>query len=181
MLSCKLFRKSTAGNTVLHSSSFHPRPLVNSIPYSQYLQIKRNCSNEADFKQEAKGLKRRLSERGYSHKCLKKAFSRVDSKNRHNLLFSKKDKSTNNEDTRNITTYSNDQLKVKQIFGKYWHLLTSDPSVGPFVPPAPLVTYRYASSVGDLLVKANSRAPPEVTHVHFLAHSLVDPVPIVNT
>lgn len=45
MLSCKLFRKSTAGNTILHSFSFHPRPLVESIPYGQYLCIKRNCSD----------------------------------------------------------------------------------------------------------------------------------------
>lgn len=92
VLLCKLFRKSTAGNTILYSTSFHPRPFVYSIPYSQYLRIKRNCSKEADFKHEAKNLKQRLLDKGYtgSHKCLKKAFKRVVNKNRHDLLFPSK-------------------------------------------------------------------------------------------
>lgn len=155
VLSCKLFRKPTAGNTILHSESFHPRPLVNLIPYSQYFQIKHNCSNDTDFQHEVRGLKQCLREKGYSHKCLKKALNRAANKNRHNLLFSHKKEVTNpNEYTRIITTYANKHLKVKQIFNKLWHILPSDPTIGPFVPSAPLVTYRRVSSVGDILVKS---------------------------
>lgn len=40
---------------------------------------------------------------------------------------------------------------------KYWHLLTSDPTVGRFVPPFPMITYRQATSVGDLLVQSEFR------------------------
>lgn len=64
VLSCTLFRKPTSGNTILHSSSFHPRPLINSVPYSEYLRNKLNCSNEKDYKQEAKALKTQLLKRG---------------------------------------------------------------------------------------------------------------------
>lgn len=65
-LSSTLFRKTTAGNTVLHSDSFHPTPLKISIPYGQYLRLCRNCSNDALFKKEAEGLQSRLIARGYS-------------------------------------------------------------------------------------------------------------------
>lgn len=49
-LTSTLFRKSTARNTVLHSSSFHPMPLKKSIPYGQYLRVRRNCSSDAQKK-----------------------------------------------------------------------------------------------------------------------------------
>lgn len=76
-------------------------------------------------------------------------------KNRHNLLFPhKKDTSTSHDYTSIITTFSNEHLKIRQICNKYWHTLTSDPAKGPFVPPTPLVTFRQAASVGDLLVKS---------------------------
>lgn len=74
-------------------------------------------------------------------------------KNRHDLLFShKKDTSTPNDYTRIM--FSNEQFKVKQIFNKYWHILFSDPTIGLFVPPTPLVAFRQTTSVGDLLVKS---------------------------
>lgn len=52
-----------------------------------------------------------------------------------------------------MTTYTNDHFKLMEICKKYWHLLTADPIIGPFVPPTPIITYRWATSVGDLLVK----------------------------
>lgn len=37
-----LYRKPNAGNTVLHATCFHPSPLVRSIPYNQFLWLRRN-------------------------------------------------------------------------------------------------------------------------------------------
>lgn len=65
-LSSRSYRKPTAGNTILHSSSFHPKPLVNSIHYSQYLCTRRNCFNNDTFKEEADKLRERLLARGQS-------------------------------------------------------------------------------------------------------------------
>lgn len=45
-ISSSLFRKSTVGNSIFHVTSFHHRSLVSSIPYSQYLRICWNCSDE---------------------------------------------------------------------------------------------------------------------------------------
>lgn len=51
------FRKLTAGNTILHATSAHPQPLVQSIPYSQYLRLRRNCSTDDSFSLETNPLK----------------------------------------------------------------------------------------------------------------------------
>lgn len=45
-ISTSLYRKLTAGNTILHAASAHPHSLVQSIPFSQYLHLRRNCSSE---------------------------------------------------------------------------------------------------------------------------------------
>lgn len=61
-----LYRKPTAGNTLLHATSAHPKPLVCSIPFAQYLGLRRNCTLESDFRLQANALRKRLLLRGYS-------------------------------------------------------------------------------------------------------------------
>lgn len=56
-LTSTLYGKETAGNTILRGDSYHPKPLIQSIPYSQYLRIRRICSDEAAFQLEANNLK----------------------------------------------------------------------------------------------------------------------------
>lgn len=87
MLKSCLYRKSTAGNSLLHASSFHPKPLLRSIPYSQYLRIRRNCSDETSFQQKELELRARLLERGYTPTCLKKAYKKAISNSRNKLLY----------------------------------------------------------------------------------------------
>lgn len=55
-----LFCKSATGNTVLHAGSFYPIHLKNSIPYGQYLRLRRNCFNDVLFKKEAGKLQNKL-------------------------------------------------------------------------------------------------------------------------
>lgn len=45
----RLHRKFTAGNSVLHASSSHPHHLIRSIPYGEFLRIKRICSSGQDL------------------------------------------------------------------------------------------------------------------------------------
>lgn len=52
-LCSKLYRKPTAGNTILHASIFYPKALIDSIPYNQYLSIRRNCSDNNIYKIES--------------------------------------------------------------------------------------------------------------------------------
>lgn len=102
-ISSSLFRKLSSGNTILHAASLHPKSLFKSIPYSQYLCLKRNCSKEEDFLREANNLYERIH-RGYSHTCLKKAFNR-GKQEWNSAIFSTKSKDTS-QSVRVIMQYS---------------------------------------------------------------------------
>lgn len=60
-----LHRKSAATNNLLHFSSFHSKHLRKGIPKGQFLRIRRNCSDEKDFKETAANLTDRFCTRGY--------------------------------------------------------------------------------------------------------------------
>lgn len=49
-LGTSLYRTPIAENTILHASSVLPQFLIKSIPYSQYLRIKRNHHTEKGIK-----------------------------------------------------------------------------------------------------------------------------------
>lgn len=55
-----LYQKSTAGNTIFEALSFHYKPLLNPIPFGQYVQAKRNCSNDTLYEKETATLRARL-------------------------------------------------------------------------------------------------------------------------
>lgn len=118
-LCSKLYKKSTAGNKILYATSFHPQPLINSIPYSQYLRIKRNCTDEETFIKEAAKPRDRLLARGYSHASLKRSYKQVLMKPRNALLYTTKRIDTNKL---RIITKFNQQHQVKTIIEKYWHI-----------------------------------------------------------
>lgn len=124
-ISMPLYRKPIAGNTILQKSSVHLHSLVQSIPFSQYLQLRRNFSSEEAFKHEAYLLYNRLLTRGYSETCLKKAFKKAQGKSRDEILF-RKPMPKNSEMVRFITTFSDQHGCICQIMKKHWHLLLAD-------------------------------------------------------
>lgn len=65
-----------------HWRSAHPRHLKGSLPYSHLLRIRRICSSESDFRDEASRLLNRFRKRGYPDPILSNAFSKACATNR---------------------------------------------------------------------------------------------------
>lgn len=153
-LDSSLYRKPSAGNTILHANSSHPDALLRSIPYSQYLQLKRNCSKDLDFQIAAKDLYERLLAQGYSHACLKRAYNRVNAQRRDSLIFSSKP--PKKVDTiRIITRYSNQHNEIRKILNRFWPLLSADPVTRKYIKEFPAITFRRVPSLKDRLVHSH--------------------------
>lgn len=147
----------------MHATNAHPAPLVHLIPYRKYLRLKRNCSTTEAFEIEAGLLRDRLRMRGYSKKCLAKAYNQARGKTRDSLLFHKK-VAKKNGNVRFVTRYSSQHEDFKAILQKHWYLLMSDLVISGFVPPQSFVVYRRASSLKDKLVHSHLTGPSPKTH-----------------
>ena len=64
MLQTTIYRKQTDRQNYLDARSEHPKPLKDSIPYSQALRIKRICSSQQELNHTAKMINQ-FQKRGY--------------------------------------------------------------------------------------------------------------------
>lgn len=132
---------------MLIANSAHPKPLIRTIPYGQYLWLRRNCSSDSEFRRESELLR----ERGYSHRLLKQAFNKVANRNRQELLLkakSPKDSTT----TRFITKFNTGHQCIKDILSEYWYILSDNESIAKHITSYLSITYTRSTSVRDRLV-----------------------------
>lgn len=61
----KAFVKKTDMNTYLHFQSHHPRHLRANIPYSQFLRIKRNATDQTEYHYSSLRLHHHFLRRGH--------------------------------------------------------------------------------------------------------------------
>ncbi|XP_077155917.1 uncharacterized protein LOC143818518 [Ranitomeya variabilis] len=85
-LSTTVFRKPTATNSLLLASSLHPKSTTNSIPFGQYLRIRKICSEDEQFEIQAKLLRNRFQNRGYNRRVIQKGYWRAKNTPRQQLL-----------------------------------------------------------------------------------------------
>lgn len=86
-ISTKLYTKPTDAHLYLHYQSAHPAVQKNSIPYSQFLRIRRICSDLEDFEIAALAMSKHLLSRGYPRHLVNLAKARARHKTRYELLI----------------------------------------------------------------------------------------------
>ena len=69
--------KETDTHNYLHYTSLHPRHCKQAIPYSQFLRLRRICSNNADFSEKAEEMLTFFKQRGYTELQLHNDLHRV--------------------------------------------------------------------------------------------------------
>lgn len=74
----ELFQKPTDKNTLLHYSSSHPRAMVQSLPFSQFLRAKRIVSKKEKWLETAAKMTNDFRDRGYPSSLIQKQFDRVN-------------------------------------------------------------------------------------------------------
>ncbi|XP_071984186.1 uncharacterized protein [Engystomops pustulosus] len=156
-LQTDLHRKSTATNSLLHFSSFHPHHLKNGIPTGQFIRVRRNCSTLGDFRRNAGDLTQRFRDRGYPKKSISRAFQRARDSQRENLLQPKQ--RTKEPRYGIITTFNNQWNDIRCILNRNWNILLAEPKLGHLISEQPCLIAKRAKNLKDRLVSSHYQKP----------------------
>ena len=162
-LCTRLFTKDTDRHMYLNFHSEHPLSLKRSIPYFQFLRLKRIHSESHYLIQSQIHLYWYFIWREYPHDVILEAWLKTNKVNRESLL----DGNTDNKDTKAplmfITTYNSAYPNFREIISKHWSFLGRSSATRELSNQDIMVTYRKPPSLKDMLVRAKIPQPKTKT------------------
>ena len=154
VITTTVYSKPTDSHLYLNSNSNHPRHVIRNIPRSQFLRLKRICSNHADFVKKSSTYAHYFIDRGYDKTNIHKAIREASKAKREDLLADQP-KKVNTE--RIIFTCDwHPQLRRLPSFLKrnFFHL-KNDRNLGSVFQEPPLVAFRRAQTIRKEIVRSD--------------------------
>ena len=143
----------------LDFSSEHPMSLKRSIPYSQFLKLKRIHTKPQYLLEAQIHMYFFFIRREYPHDTILRAWMKTNKVTREQLLSP----AENNQDTdiplMFITTYSRANPNFKELFSKHWSYLGRSNATRELGKQCFMITYRKPPSLRDMLVRARITQP----------------------
>ena len=163
-LCTRLYTKDTDRHMYLNFHSEHPLNLKRSIPYSQFLRLKRIHSESHYLIQSQIHLYWYFIWREYPHDVVLEAWQKTNKVNRESLL----DGSTGKKETKAplmfITTYNSANPNFREIIPKHWSFLGRSSATRELSNQDIMVTYRKPPSLKDMLVRDKIQQPKTTTN-----------------
>ena len=109
------YKPTDSHNYLLHSSS-HPQHVKNAIPFSQFLRLRRLCSDDTDFNNKCEEMCQFFKKRGYPDSAVTTGKHRAQEIDRETAL-----QTSQNEETDRIPftlTYHPQNLAIKNVILK---------------------------------------------------------------
>ena len=152
-----LYTKPTDTHDYLLYSSAHDQRCKDSIPYSQFLRVKRICSEDCFFRRNVMMLTIHFLRRNYPQKLLLKAAEMALTKDRQQLLEPRQ-KTPNTYDEEQmflITTFHPIDHNVRDIVFNNWDILGKNDSASHLYSKRIRMCYRRPKNLKDRLVRAS--------------------------
>jgi hypothetical protein len=156
-----LYCKPTDSHSYLQYSSAHPQRCKDSIPFSQFLRVRRICSLTTDFEQHILTFMMHFLRRGYPMPLLEKAAQMARDLDRLKLL---NPESVDDEDDKGtveeqkvflITTFHPTDHSLRKIVFNNWDYLGKSPTTSGLHDRKLMVGYRRPKNLKEFLVRAN--------------------------
>ena len=129
------YKPTDSHSYLLHSLS-HPSHVKNSIPYSQFLRLRRLCSDDSDFSNKSQEMCQFFEKRGYPASVIQTAHHRAQQTDRQSALqTSQKEKNDRIPFTFTFHPHNN---PVKAIILDNFKILQNDPQTGAIFSQPPL-------------------------------------------
>ena len=154
-----LYSKPTDAHNYLLYKSAHPKKCKDSIPYSQFLRIRRICTKLSDFDKHVIAYCTHFQRRGYPSTLLENAALKARRIQRSTLL---ENKTTSAETTAKdniimVTRFQPDHDTLKDLVLKNWDFLGKTATTHHLYEKKLMVGYRRPKNLKDLIVRADVR------------------------
>lgn len=146
-------------NSYIDYSSNHYRKWKSNIPYGQFRRVRKNCTSNTIFEEQAAIIRTRFVEKGYPKPLIESAYDKVKNISQGNF-FRAKDKTTCRDNIKHnnnilssnfVTTFCDAHPTIRRILNDKWFILRNDPILKDLIPTRPLITFRRAPTIKNLL------------------------------
>ena len=133
-----VFYKPTDSHRYLLFSSSHTK---RSIPFSQFLRLRRICSEDEDFQARSLEMRHFFVQRGYPTSLLETAFSKASQIPLSDTLTDPVSNVTCNNKIPLVLNYHSFNFIVRDVINKNFHILKNDPETSSTFSDNPLVSF----------------------------------------
>ena len=161
-ITTSLYTKETDTLSYLDYSSCHPKSCKNGIPYSQFLRLRRICSEDEDFVLQSEKLALSFHRANYPDNVIQSSFDKAFNIDRESLF--QRGPSTNNNQKDDpklflITDFHPSYQAVLDIVSQNWDMLDNSSSTRPLLHIPVIRGFRRPKKIRDLLVRAKLTQP----------------------
>jgi hypothetical protein len=160
-LSSTVFSKETSTHAFVHFDSSHPVATKHGVPYSEFLRLRRLCSEEEEFHTRCAEWMVFFQNRGYPQPIIRQAYAKASAISRPTAL-QPHDKTENDRPILAITFHPH-TLPICRIIRSNWHLLSKSPTVSQIYDKPPLIAYKRDRNLRDMLIHSSLRPGPTIT------------------
>ena len=153
----KTYTKTTKTYQYLDRNSAHPLATFKGFIKGETLRHARLCNNEGDFLEKVNNFKDKLLARNYSDEEINSAFESVCYANRKSFLTKEPKQPNIPLVFKIIFTPHLCTKNIKHALLKNWHLIENHHLLQTIFPNSPLIAYKRAPNIKDLLVKSKYR------------------------
>jgi hypothetical protein len=154
MICTDLYSKPTDSFDYLLYNSSHPQNCKDSIPYSQFLRVRRICSKIDDYEKHVINMSKHFLRRRYPIELLEEAAILARRQDRELLLDQQRKPKEKQDDVFLITTYHPTDSGVVDVVKKNWDILGKSPTTQFIQQKRLLCGYRRPKNIRDYLVRA---------------------------
>ena len=152
LLQSSVFYKETASHSYLDYRSSHNPATRDNIPFSQFLRLRRLCSEEDDFLLEAERMVDFFKNCHYPDKVIDDALAKAKLLVRENTLTYNTKEPVDRPIV--VTPFHPHNTPLKGIILKHWSLLQNDPFTKEAFQQPPLFAYKRPTNIRDMLVRS---------------------------
>ena len=150
-LSTTVHYKPTDSHSYLLYSSSHPKHTLNAIPFSQFLRLRRLCSDDNDFSNKCMEMRSFFLNRNYPPHVVDQALRKVSLIDRNTALTPKV--RAPNDRIPFTLTYHPINSSIKPIINRNYFLLTSETNTSHIFNDRPLFSNKRDRNLRSFLVK----------------------------